>query len=91
MKHLPTLLVALSLFSCKHEEKTETVYQQASDAAVAEGDVANLSPEAKLGQEIFDGKGNCYSCHKPDQKVMAQAFRKLQTSTKQKRAIWLAF
>jgi len=91
MKHLPTLLVALSLFSCKQEEKTETVYQQASDAAVAEGDVANLSPEAKLGQEIFDGKGNCYSCHKPDQKVIGPSIQEIANIYKAKKGNMVSF
>jgi len=27
--------------------------------------------QVELGKELFEGKGTCYSCHKPDQKIIA--------------------
>ena len=76
MKLLPTLLIALSLFSCKNEEKKESLYPE-SGTAETEGTVAKLSPQAEAGREIFDGKGNCFSCHRPDQKVVGPSIQEI--------------
>jgi len=76
MKHLITLLIALSLFSCKNEEKKESLYPE-SGTAETEGATVKLSPEAEAGREIFDGKGNCFSCHRPDQKVVGPSIQEI--------------
>lgn len=89
MKYIITLVIALSLLSCKKDNGYNTD-QRAGDSAgdgkfiyttttVSEGDnpASNLSQEAKLGQEIFDDKGNCYSCHKPDQKVVGPSIKEI--------------
>jgi len=76
MKHLLILVIALSLFSCKNEEKKESLYPEAGTTET-EGAVVKLSPEAEMGREIFDGKGNCYSCHRPDQKVVGPSIQEI--------------
>ena len=76
MKNLFIILLSLSLFSCKNEEKKESLYPE-SGTDTTEGTAVKLSPEAQLGQEIFDGKGNCYSCHKPDQKVVGPSIQEI--------------
>jgi len=93
MKHLPILLLALAIFSCKSENKDkdkEPLYQDAN-TAVAEGTTQNLSPEAQLGQEVFDGKGNCYSCHKPDQKVVGPSIQEIANIYKTKKGNMVSF
>jgi len=76
MKHLLLLVIALSLFSCKNEEKKESLYPE-SDSAETEGTVVKLSPQAEAGREIFDGKGNCFSCHRPDQKIVGPSIQEI--------------
>ena len=49
-----------------------------------EGSVAKLSPEAEAGREIFDGKGNCFSCHRPDQKVVGPSIQEIAKIYKEK-------
>jgi len=76
MKHILTLVIALSLLSCKNEEKKEALYPE-TGTTENEGSVAKLSLEAEIGREIFDGKGNCFSCHRPDQKVVGPSIQEI--------------
>lgn len=73
MKHLYLFAIVSFLFiSCgKKEEKKEPLYPE----SVTE---TKQTPEA-LGQEIFDGKGNCYTCHKPDQKTIGPSLQDIAT------------
>lgn len=63
MKKLLFTLSVLALVSCKkQEEKKELLYPEKALSAAEK--------QLQLGQEIFDGKGMCYSCHKPEQKII---------------------
>lgn len=79
MKKLLFILSVLSLISCKKEEdKKESLYPEKT-----------LSAEEKqlqLGEEIFNGKGMCYSCHKPDQKVIGPSIKQIAEIYKAKNA-----
>ena len=80
MKHLTALLVVLSLFSCKkNEAKGGFVPEQKTDYVyTTEGEEATkLSPAATLGRDIFEGKGNCASCHKPDVKTAGPSIQEI--------------
>lgn len=83
MKKLFALTTVLALVACGGKEKTTE--EATSVSEVSEGAVANLSPEEQLGQEIFDGKGNCYTCHKPDAQAIGpsiKAIAKIYTDQK---------
>ena len=84
MKQLFTLLIAISFFSCKNEEKKETAYPETGNSSVSEGATANLSPSAKTGQEIFDGKGNCFTCHKSGEKAIGPSIEQIAIAYKGK-------
>jgi len=78
MKKLFFTLSILALISCQKEEKKESLYPE-----------TQISPEEKqlrLGQEIFDGKGMCYSCHKPDQKIIGPSIKEIASVYKEKNA-----
>lgn len=80
---LNALVVTLfTLSSCKTDEKKENLYTAPADTA--EGAIEELSPSAKLGQEIFDGKGNCFACHKPDQKIIGPSIAEIAKIYKEK-------
>lgn len=83
--------VALSLFSCKKEEEKASLYPSSNAEAASEGDMANLTPSQKIGQEIFDGKGNCFSCHKPDQKIIGPSVMEIAKIYKEKNGDMVQF
>ncbi len=89
MKNLLLLLLTLSLFSCKTEEKKEQI--TTGSGSSAEGETASLTPSQQLGQEIFDGKGNCYSCHKPEQKAIGPSIQDIAKIYKEKKGDMVTF
>jgi len=89
MKRILIPFIALSLFSCKEEEKKDTLYPSSETAS--EGATADLTPSQKIGQEIFNGKGNCFSCHKADQKVIGPSVVEIAKIYKEKNANMVQF
>jgi len=89
MKNLLILLLTLSLFSCGKEEKKEDSYKPSQD--VSEGDVAQLTPEQEKGRKLFDGKGNCYSCHRPDEKSIGPSIKDIAKIYKEKKGDMVKF
>lgn len=74
MKNLLFILTALFLFSCKEEA---TKQEDTSTAAQQQDGGNTLTASEKTGEEIFNGKGNCYSCHKPQQKVIGPSIAEI--------------
>jgi len=91
MKHkLLIPFIALSLCSCKkEEEKKETLYP--ATETTSEGASANLTPSQKIGEDIFNSKGNCFSCHKPDQKVIGPSVMEIAKIYKEKNGDMVKF
>ncbi len=88
MKKLLILITTLSLFSCKTEEKKT---DNQSSVTVNEGATANLTPEQQLGKEIFEGKGNCYTCHKPEEKAIGPAIMEISKIYKTRKGDMVTF
>ena len=78
MKKIVVALSFIALISCKKEEKKEAFYPE-KEVSVAE-------KQLQLGQEIFDGKGMCYSCHKPENKVIGPSIKEIASIYKEKNA-----
>lgn len=89
MKKLFCVLLTAFLFACKGEPKTETPATPATE--VNEGETADLTPSQKLGKEIFDGKGLCSTCHKPDQKMAGPSLKEIADIYKEKGGNLVAF
>ena len=86
MKKLLLLSVALVAFACKNKDaepfgkQDETV----NEAAVSEGmPAANQTPE-QVGETIFNGKGNCATCHKVDTKTIGPSVQEIAQIYKDK-------
>ena len=67
MKKFLLLFIFLGFIGCKSEEKPidkneEFTYEE--------------SP-VERGRQIFEGKGNCTACHKPDQKVIGPSIAEI--------------
>lgn len=78
MKKIVVALSFIALISCKKEEKKEALYP--------EKEVSAAEKQLQLGQEIFDGKGMCYSCHKPENKVIGPSIKEIASIYKEKNA-----
>jgi len=63
-----TLSAFLLFFSCGKKQKTNALYPESA--------TERKSPE-QLGQEIFESKGNCFACHKPDQKIVGPSIEQI--------------
>ncbi|NUY80209.1 c-type cytochrome [Flavobacterium sp. MAH-1] len=60
MKTISTFLLLGLLFSCATKEApTEDSFEYEEKQTPVE-----------LGEKLFNGKGNCYSCHNPEQKII---------------------
>lgn len=75
MKKILFTLFVLSIFSCKKE--SEENFGKPTATAQA--------PEV-LGKEIFEGKGVCYTCHKPEVKTVGPAIKDIAKMYKAKGA-----
>jgi len=90
MKRILIPFAALAFFSCKKEEdKKNTLYPSSETAS--EGTTASLTPSQKIGQEIFEGKGNCFSCHKADQKIIGPSVMEIAKIYKEKKGNMVEF
>ncbi|AXG73753.1 cytochrome C552 [Flavobacterium arcticum] len=77
MKYFLTLLVAFSLFACKDNKQQEPFGKKTESTTTEEETTSNYTSSEKIGEEIFNGKGNCFSCHKPDQKVIGPSIAEI--------------
>lgn len=82
MKRIFIPIVALAFLACKKEEKKEIFYPV--EDTVTEGETANLTPSQKIGKDIFEGKGNCFSCHKTYQKIIGPSVIEIAAIYKEK-------
>ncbi|MFL9844111.1 c-type cytochrome [Flavobacterium rhizosphaerae] len=90
MKKLVYIIPALLIIACGKNKKEET--PEYTPRSVQEGKQAPaLSAEAQKGKEIFEGKGNCISCHKTESKAIGPAVKDIATVYKQKNGDMVAF
>ncbi|MGK4566639.1 c-type cytochrome [Flavobacterium sp. 3HN19-14] len=81
MKKIYLLVIILSCFACKKEAKKDDLYPTTETAQTPE----------QLGQEIFDGKGNCYSCHQTNKKIIGQGIQEIAKMYKGKNGQIVSF
>ncbi len=71
MNRFVILLILLILVSCKTEaDKTEPLYPT---TITKQSEVSNLD----LGRKIFEGKGQCATCHKASQNVLGPSVKEI--------------
>lgn len=89
MKNIISILCLLVLISCKDEEKKESALPDTVDESTA--NAKPLSPSATIGKEIFEGKGNCYTCHKPEQQAIGPSVIEIAKVYKEKNGDMVTF
>lgn len=89
MKKILFLSAVLALASCKKETTENTV--TTSTEAYSEGESAKATTPEALGKEIFEGRGNCTSCHQVDQKVIGPSIQEIAKIYKDKKGDIVTF
>ncbi len=81
MKKVLFLSAVLAFASCKKEgsETTNTTTE-----TISEDESAKAKTPQELGKELFEGTGNCFACHQPDQKVIGPSIKEIAKIYKDK-------
>ena len=78
MKKILSLALITLLFSCKNEApKEQPLYPETP--------VSAEETQIELGKELFNGKGNCFACHKADQKIIGPSLQEITKIYKEKK------
>jgi len=81
MKKVLFLSAILAFASCKKENTEPT---NATTESVSEGESAKAKSPEELGKQLFEGAGNCFACHQPDQKVVGPSIKEIAKIYKDK-------
>ncbi|MCD0469356.1 c-type cytochrome [Flavobacterium sp. JAS] len=78
MKKILFLSAILALASCKKEnEEPFGKTTESNTESYSEGESAKAKTPEAFGKDIFEGKGNCVSCHQVDQKVIGPSIQEI--------------
>ena len=82
MKPLYLIITAILLISCTKgkKQKEETVSYE-----------SEAQTPTDQGKELFNGTGNCFACHKEDQKIIAPSLVEIATIYKKQKADMVQF
>lgn len=84
MRELLAVLLASFFFgSCGKEIQKESLYPESA--------TENKPTPEQFGQEIFDSKGNCFACHKPEQKIIGPSIEQIANIYKSKNGDIVSF
>jgi cytochrome c len=89
MKNVLFLSALLAFTSCKKEATEESVQDPTEN--YSEGHSAEAKTPAALGKQIFEGQGNCISCHQVDQKVIGPSIQEIAKIYKDKKGDMVTF
>ena len=89
MKTVLFLSAVLAFASCK-KETVETPVENTTET-YSEGESATAKTPEALGKQIFEGQGNCFSCHQPDQKVIGPSIQEIAKIYKDKKGNIVTF
>ena len=89
MKNVLFLSALLAFTSCKKESTEESVQDPTEN--YSEGHSAEAKTPEALGKQIFEGQGNCISCHQVDQKVIGPSIQEIAKIYKDKKGDMVTF
>ena len=82
MKKVALLVCLILVISCKKE--SQEAFGQPNPTELSQ------TPE-QLGKSIFEGKGNCVSCHQPNQKIIGPSIHEIATIYKAQNGSIISF
>jgi cytochrome c len=89
MKKILFVAVTIFILGCKNKE-AETFGRQEENIG-NEGEQAVVQSPEELGEAIFNGKGNCITCHQVDKKVIGPSVQEIAAVYKAKGGNIIAF
>jgi cytochrome c len=90
LKSLGVFLLAISLTHCDEKKETDK-YGNAVEENATSTTETKVDSLIEKGQELFEGKGTCTACHKPDTKVIGPSIKEIVKIYKEKGASIAAF
>ncbi|OCB75418.1 c-type cytochrome [Flavobacterium crassostreae] len=86
MKKILFITIALLALGCKNSQKEAEPFgaPQTTQANPSEGMPAQEQTPEALGQTLFNGKGNCATCHKVDVKTIGPSLQEIAKIYKEK-------
>ena len=87
MKHFFIILLSISFItiSCESKKKSD------KEKVVIGGKKNEVSPEFELGEKLFKGKGNCYSCHRVEKKSIGPSVTEIIKTYKEQKGDIIGF
>ena len=89
-KSFVVFTLAISLTNCSDKKETDA-YGNPVEEKTEVVTETTVDPLLAKGQELFEGKGTCTACHKPDTKVIGPAIKDIAKIYKEKGASIASF
>ena len=89
-KSFAVFTLAISLTNCGEKKETDA-YGNPVEEKTEVVTETTVDPLLEKGQELFEGKGTCTACHKPDTKVIGPAIKDIAKIYKEKGASIASF
>ena len=90
LKSIVVFALAISVTNCGDKKETDK-YGNEVEKNVETTTETSVDPLLAKGQELFEGKGTCTACHKPDAKVVGPSIKEIAKTYKEKEASIAAF
>ena len=90
LKSFAVFTLAISLTNCGDKKETDKYGNEVEKNAETTTETS-VDPLLAKGQELFEGKGTCTACHKPDTKVIGPSIKEIAKIYKEKDASIAAF
>ena len=90
VKSIVVFALAISVTNCGDKKETDK-YGNEVEKNVETTTENSVDPLLAKGQELFEGKGTCTACHKPDTKVIGPAIKDIAKIYKEKGASIASF
>ncbi|CAD0000580.1 MULTISPECIES: c-type cytochrome [Flavobacterium] len=91
MKKTIFLIAVLAFISCKKDSQEPFGKSTEKTETYSEGESEETKTPEELGKSIFEGKGNCTSCHQVDQKVIGPSIQEIAKIYKDKKGDIVTF
>ena len=89
-KSLFILALAFTITNCSDKKETDKYGNTVEENSIPTAETT-IDPLVAKGKELFEGKGTCTACHKPDVKVVGPSIKEITKIYKEKGASIASF